>query len=92
MNENRKEYEESFQISKLSSWIFLILFCSIILGWGMFVEMMVMTEEPHWDFGQLPDTPGESIYSTLLPPLDVNVPYQIQHIPDAQFPPGEIKQ
>ena len=92
MNKNHKEYEEFTQISAFWSWVFLIAFCALILGWGMFVEMMVMGQPPHWDFGQLPDTPSQSIYSTSPAPADVNIPYQIQRIPDAQLPPGEIKQ
>jgi hypothetical protein len=92
MADNQKEYEEFFQISAFWSWVILIAFCALIMSWGMFVEMMVKTQPPHWDFGQLPDTPSESIYSTLQPPADVNIPYQMQYIPDAQFPPGKIKQ
>ena len=92
MDNNRKEYEEFVQISTFWSWIFLIAFCVLILSWGMFVEMMVKTQPPHWDFGQLPDTPGESIYSTSSAPADVNIPYQIRRIPDAQLPPGGLKQ
>lgn len=89
---NKKEYEEFVQISSLWSWVILIAFCALILGWGMFVEMMIMDRPSQWDFGQLPDTPGESAYSTAAPPSDVNIPYQIQRIPDAQLPPGKIKQ
>ena len=92
MNSRRKEYEEETIISSFWSWVILIAFCAVIMGWGMFVEMIVEAGPPHWDFGVLPDTPSQSAYSTALPPPDVNVPYQIHRIPDAQLPPGEIKQ
>jgi hypothetical protein len=92
MNGMKKEYEEQTIISSFWSWVFLIVFSLMILGWGMFVEMIVETGPSRWDFGVLPDTPGESVYSTALPPADVNIPYQIQRIPDANLPPGEIKQ
>jgi hypothetical protein len=92
MNGPQKEYEEQTLISSLASWIILIVFSALIMGWGMFVEMIVGVQPAHWDFGVLPDTPSVSEYSTALPPPDVNVPYQIHRIPDAQLPPGEIKQ
>jgi hypothetical protein len=92
MNGTRKEYEEQTIISSFWSWVILIVFPIMILGWGMFVEMIVVTGPSRWDFGVLPDTPSQSAYSTALPPSDVNVPYQIHRIPDAQLPPGEIKQ
>ncbi len=92
MNGHHKEYEEQTLISSLASWIILIAATALIMSWGMFVEMIVMPEAPHWDFGVLPDTPSQSQYSTALPPSDINVPYQMQRIPDANLPPGEIKQ
>ncbi len=89
---NQKEYEEFVRISGLWSWIILIAFCALILGWGMYVEMMIPDKPRQWDFGQLPDTPSESAYSTTAPPSDVNIPLQIQRIPDAQLPLGKITQ
>ncbi len=92
MAETGRHYEEQTLISSFWSWLILIVFSFSILGWGMFAEMIVRPQPPRWSFGQLPDTPGESVYSTVLPPKDVNVPYQMQRILDAQLPPGEIKQ
>jgi hypothetical protein len=90
MKKTCKEYEELTLISSFWSWVILILFTALILSWGMFVEMMVGVSPPQWDFGVLPDAPSQSAYSTSLPPSDVNVPYQIHRIPDAQLPPGQI--
>ena len=92
MNGKQKEYEEQTLIPSLASWAILIVATALIMSWGMFVEMIVGVQPPHWDFGVLPDTPSQSQYSTALPPSDVNVPYQIHRIPDANLPPGEIKQ
>jgi hypothetical protein len=92
MNGPQKEYEEQTIISSVTSWVILIVFPIIILSWGMFVEMIVMVGPSYWDFGVLPDTPAQSQYSTAFPPPDINVPYQIHRLPDAQLPPGEIKQ
>ena len=92
MNSPRKEYEELTIISSFWSWVFLIVFSASIMCWGMFVEMIVSVGPSRWDFGALPDTPSQSVYSTASPPSDVNVPYQIHRIPDANLPPGEIKQ
>jgi len=102
--QKEKEYEEMTFISGLTSWIILIAFSATILSWGMLVKMMVSTQPAHWDFGQLPDTPSQSIYSTAEPqknvtipnfysiPAPQGIPYQIHRIPDANLPPGEIKQ
>ena len=92
MTGTQKEYEEQTFISSPAGWIILIVFTALIMAWGMFVEMLVTTQPAQWDFGVLPDTPSQSQYSTALAPPDVNVPYQIQRIPDAKLPPGEIKQ
>jgi hypothetical protein len=82
----KKEYEEFTVISPLWSWAFLIAFTALIMGWGMFVEMMVGQEQPRtWDFGVLPDVPAQSAYSTVKPPVEVNVPLQIQRLPEAQY-------
>ncbi len=87
MNSTHKEYEELTIISSITSWIILIVFPIIILSWGMFAEMIIPDIQPQWDFGVLPDTPSQSDYSTALSPSDINVPKQIQRIPDAQLPP-----
>lgn len=89
--DHKKEYEEFVQISSFASWVILILFCALILGWGMIVEMMVMDAPPQWDFGVLPDTPSQSVYSSAPLPPDVNVPKQIEPVPGSQLPPGEKK-
>jgi hypothetical protein len=85
----KQEYEELTIISSFWSWVILIVFAALILGWGMFAEMIVTTAPSQWDFGVLPDTPSQSAYSTFLP-AEGNVPDQIHRIPDAQLPPGQI--
>jgi hypothetical protein len=92
MNGAPKEYEEETHLSAAASWTILIVFTALIMSWGMFVKTIVATGPAQWDFGALPDTPSQSAYSTVPPPPDIKIPYQIQRIPDAQLPPGEIKQ
>ena len=80
------EYEEFTIISPVWSWVLLIVFSLLIMAWGMFIEMMVGMEQPRtWDFGVLPDTPAESVYSTVAAPSDVNVPLQIERLPEAYY-------
>jgi hypothetical protein len=83
---NKKEYEEFTVISSFWSWVLLIAFSIIIMSWGMFIKMMVGKEQPRtWDFGALPDVPAQSSYSTVKPPVEVNVPLQIQRLPEAYY-------
>ena len=84
--DQHKEYEEFTVISTFWSWVLLIAFSALIMCWGMFVEMMAGEDQPrHWDFGVLPDVPSQSVYSTVAPPNDANVPLQIQRLPEAQY-------
>lgn len=81
-----KKYEEFTLISSFWSWVILIIFSATIMGWGMFVHMMVDREVPRqWDFGQYPDVPAESEYSTVPAPNNVNVPLQIERLPEAYY-------
>ena len=82
----QKEYEEFTVISTFWSWVILIAFSALIICWGMFVEMMAGEDQPRtWDFGALPDVPAQSTYSTVEPPVEVNVPLQIQRLPEAYY-------
>jgi hypothetical protein len=64
--ENWKKYEEYRSISPFWSWVILVL-CSItILAWGMLIMFTVRDVPRRWDFGQLPDTPAESVHSTQV--------------------------
>jgi hypothetical protein len=76
-------YEEHTDLSAGVSWLFLILFSIFILGWGMLLMCMVMDAPREWSFGVLPDTPGESIYSTVVPAPSAGCNVQVAPLPGA---------
>jgi hypothetical protein len=76
-------YEEHVSLSAKASWIFLALFSIFILGWGMLLMCMVEDAPREWNFGVLPDTPGESIYSTVNVSPAARPPLQVAPLPGA---------
>jgi hypothetical protein len=77
-----EKYEEYKVLKKpFWGWGILIAFSAAILGWGMFVEMVIQETPRQWDFGTLPDTPAESVYSTAPHPPEVNAPIQVPQVP-----------
>lgn len=76
-------YEEHAQLSEKMSWIFLVLFSVFILGWGMLLMCMVSDAPREWDFGVLPDTPGESIFSTVIVARSSKPAVQVVPLPGA---------
>jgi hypothetical protein len=89
--DQKKEYEEFTVISSFRSWVLLIAFSILIMSWGMFIKMMVGKEHSRtWDFGTLPDVPAESSYSTVKPPVEANVPLQIQRLPEAYYDANNV--
>jgi hypothetical protein len=78
-----ERYEEHTELSDKASWIFLALFSVFILGWGMILMCMVSDAPREWDFGVLPDTPGESIYSTVTVAPSSKPAIQVAPLPDA---------
>jgi len=49
---------------KLKSWIIVLLICVFILTYGAIVFWTVGDRGPaDWDFGALPDVPGQSAFS-----------------------------
>jgi hypothetical protein len=73
-----QKYEEYRNISQRSLWLIVVVFTILVLGWGMLIHMMVPEAERHWDFGVQPQSPSESKYSTVAPPIDPNVPIQLE--------------
>ena len=76
---NEFEYIKEFRPGR--SWLTLAVFALIIICSGLLMHHMVCTCQPEWDFGALPATPGESVYSTR--PVARTVPQQIAVLPDA---------
>jgi hypothetical protein len=73
-----RQYEEYKPIRQIWAWPAIILLSIMTMGWGMVMHMAVPEVVRHWDFGVLPDTPGQSAYATLPPPDRKVVPPQIE--------------
>ncbi|BCS54204.1 hypothetical protein [Geobacter sp. SVR] len=96
--EEPKRYEEDQELPHPWEWVIIVLFSAALAGYGLLVYHVVPDTVRIWDFGQLPDTPAESIYSTDLPRSNAKPPRQIHKLPEAQplnpsrpgaEPPGE---
>lgn len=61
-----KKFEEYRELSPFLGWVILVLLSIVILAWGMVIMFTVRDVPRHWDFGQLPDTPAESVHSTAV--------------------------
>lgn len=48
----------------IMAWLIIIGLAVVTIGWGVFNFLLIPDTERRWDYGQLPDAPGESIYST----------------------------
>lgn len=81
--EEKDIYDEYKVLPPFWGWAILIVFCAMILGYGMWSHHMVQNIKRQWDFGQLPDTPGQSVYSTVEPTVS-EAPRQITPLPGRQ--------
>ncbi len=62
-------------------WILVCSLAVLFLAYGLFMFFMVGDKgPPGWDFGTLPDTPGESIYSTYPGAAGKVPPPEGQHV------------
>ena len=77
-------YDEELEISSLASWLIIIIFAAAIMAFGWVVYLLVPDAPRHWDFGQLPDTPAENIYSTEEPKAERTPQRQLPRLPGAQ--------
>jgi hypothetical protein len=82
--EDKHLYDEDQELPSPWEWVIIILFSASIMGFGWLVYLLVPDVPRHWDFGQLPDTPAESIYSTDQPDLTRKSQRQILRLPEAQ--------
>lgn len=48
-------------------WAIVIAICAAALVWGYVNYSFIHDRPRQWDFGQVPDAPGESIYSSSQP-------------------------
>jgi len=82
--EDKHLYDEHQELPSPWEWVILVVFSASIAGFGWLVYSVVPDAPRHWDFGQLPDTPAESIYSTEQPDLSKKPQRQILTLPEAQ--------
>jgi len=82
-----EEYEEYQRLGQFTSWVIIVLFTLLIVVWGLLAHFSVHSHtRRHWDFGALPDTPGESIYSTNEAQGGLKVPLQFPPLPGSSTP------
>ncbi len=83
MEQENKWYEESREVGSFTSWLILIGFCLFLFAWGFLIFFAIKDTPRKWDFGVLPDTPAESIYSTEKSPTTTTPPRQLPELPEA---------
>jgi len=86
----RYQFEEDKTVRPIWGWIIVIVLSILTLVWGMITHMAVPDVQRHWDFGVVPDAPGESAFSTVAPPRERTAPLQIEsplENPQAARPP-----
>jgi hypothetical protein len=75
----------------------VVALSAAVLSWGMVLHAIVRDEPRQWDFGALPDVPGQSVYSTATPPAGGptgpagKAPLQMAPLPEAR-PVGDADQ
>jgi hypothetical protein len=84
MEETERYEEHRLWIHQQWAHVILILFAASLMGWGMLLHMTIRETPAKWDFGVLPDTPSESVYSTAEPPTGEAPPLQIAPLPEAR--------
>ena len=77
------DYEENRQINSFRSWLIVILFCAVIVVWGLFNYLLIPDAPRRWDMNTVRDVPGESIYSTAKPAAGAP-PAQIAPLPEGR--------
>ena len=82
------EEEEFREVSPLRAWTFVLLLSALLVGWGLLNYKMIPERQREFDFGVLPDTPAQSVYSTGRPPAPANAPQQIPRLPGATSLPA----
>jgi hypothetical protein len=83
-----KQFEEYRQIPDLWSWIVIALIGLSVVGWGLMNVLLVHDRQREWDYGTLPDVPGQSIYSTGQTGGQATPPPQIAPLPPAATRPA----
>ena len=69
-------------------WLIVILICAGIIVWGAANFLLVRDRPRAWDFGALPDVPGQSIYSVETRPPASDSARQLPRLPEAEHRPA----
>jgi len=78
----RFQFEEYRPAKPIWGWIIVITASILTLSWGMVSHMAVPEVVRQWDFGAIPDAPGQTAFSTVPPPDVPVAPPQIELPPD----------
>lgn len=84
MKKTEHKHEEFLTMSHKAGWAFILSFSALIICWCMTIMVIVGQREREFDYSILPDTPSESEYSTAIVPLSLEVPKQVQQLPEAR--------
>ncbi|HEX8950180.1 MAG TPA: hypothetical protein VF790_14525 [Dissulfurispiraceae bacterium] len=80
----RDRYIEYKIVPQFWGWVIITLYSAVIIGFGMLVHHIVPERPREWNYGQLPDTPAESVYSTVKPPEGAKPERVIPRLPEAR--------
>ncbi|WP_243438486.1 hypothetical protein [Fundidesulfovibrio soli] len=81
MEKEREIYEEYTPTSSCTAWSIVLGVSFAVLALGMFLHTRISDPPRTWDFGALPDTPAESVYSTNEPQVREQAPLETEGVP-----------
>uniref|UniRef100_I2Q385 Uncharacterized protein n=1 Tax=Desulfovibrio sp. U5L TaxID=596152 RepID=I2Q385_9BACT len=81
MDKEPEIYEEIALGGPYFGWVVVLGLSAFMIVMGMFLHAMIPDTPRQWDFGVLPDTPGESVYSTLEPEVRELAPLENDVVP-----------
>ncbi len=84
------QLEEYKAARPIWGWIIVIVLAILTLSWGMITHMAGPDVQRQWDFGQVPDAPGQSPFSTVSPPRERTAPPQIELPIERDPAPGAV--
>lgn len=71
-------------ISESTGWWLVMVLCLAIVVVGLLIYKSIPDAPRDWDFGALPDAPGQSVYSTQATPLTATPTRQLPMLPEAR--------
>jgi hypothetical protein len=80
------QYEEFTAIKDRWAWAIVLGSCVVILLWGYGNYLFIHDRPRQFDYGSLPDAPGQSVYAVTPAPKSQVVPTQLTPLPAASAP------